>query len=195
MQRTLWFFVTALLAVDITLLVQRRQSDARFEALRTSSASAVLKARYADEEESLLTGTEVLPATFPRLTGSGAGEAVQFVLLTSIGDCTNCVEDEVARLNQIALRASARLAGIEGFFAQRGRPEMARRFIAHLDPAPRFPLSVQDALPALPGATTPLVLVVRSRDGRILDAHKPIPEDLTRRDAFYARWAAILGLS
>jgi hypothetical protein len=55
--------------------------------------------------------------------------------------------------------------------------------------------SVRNLLAQVPGATTPLVLVVRSRDGKILDAHKPVPEDLMKRDAFYSRWSAALGMS
>lgn len=195
MQRASWFFVVALLMVDIILLVQRRQLEDRLETLRAKSVEAVLKAKYADEEEALLSGIGKLPATFPRLSDAGAGDPVQFVLLAGVDDCTNSIEDELTRLNEIALAGSAKITGIQAFFVDEKRPELANRFIARLTPAPLFPMSVKNALAELPGATTPLVLVVRSRDGRILDAHKPIPEDRTKRDAFYARWAAALGLS
>ncbi len=74
------------------------------------------------------------------------------------------------------------------------RADVAHKFIKSLSPAPIFPMAVRNVLSHLP-ATTPVVLVIRSRDGKILDAHKPIPEDLMKRDAFYARWSATLGMS
>ena len=126
---------------------------------------------------------------------SEEGGAVQFVLLASVDNCTNCIEDEVAKLNELVAASSSRVSGIQGFFVDEERSQMAETFIEHLSPAPVFPMSVRNALSQLPDATTPLVLVIRSRDGKILDAHKPIPEDLTKRDAFYARWAAALGMS
>ena len=195
-KRILWFFVVALLAVDILLLVQRRESRARFRDLQRASAIAMLKTGYAAEEEALLTGTPAVPPAFPRAaTAREEDDAVQFVLLASVDNCTNCIEDEVTKLNELMAGGSRRVSGIQGFFVDEERSRMAKTFIEHLSPAPVFPMSVRNALSQLPGATTPLVLVIRSRDGKILDAHKPIPEDLTKRDAFYARWAAALGMS
>jgi hypothetical protein len=196
MERALWVFVLALLAVDITLLVQRTHHEERFQSLQRESALATLKTRYAVEEETILTGIGTVPAGFPRtLTHGTIGDAVQFTMLVSVDDCTNCIEDEVSKLNQLSLKNSSKISGIQGFFVDEGRRKMAQTFIEHLSPAPVFPMSVQNTLPYLPGATTPLVLVFRSRDGKILDAHKPIPEDLTKRDAFYVRWSAMLGLN
>lgn len=196
-KKVLWFFVVALLAVDIILLAQRNKSGTRFRDLQRASATAMLKTEYAAEEEALLATNRTVPPAFPRLQLSDepAGDAVQFVLLASVDNCTNCIEDEVEKLNELLARGSGRISGIQGFFVDEKRPQMAETFIKHLSPAPVFPMSVKDALSQLPGATAPLVLVIRTRDGRILDAHKPIPEDLTKRDAFYARWASSLGLS
>jgi hypothetical protein len=196
MKKTLWFFVIALLAVDIFMLLQRRQIEKSFQGLRRESASAMMKTQYAAEEETILTTTRVIPASFPRArSGGAADDRVQIFLIASVADCTNCIEDEVTELNEVVLKKPGRIAGIEGFFVDENRMEMAERFIKHLSPAPAFPISVRNVLSQLRGATTPLVLVVRARDGRILDAHKPIPEDLLKRDAFYARWTAALGLS
>lgn len=198
-RKILWFFVVALLAVDVTVLLQQRQSGARLRELERRSAAATLKADYAAEEEALLTEAGAVPASFPLLrpgkAGSTPDEAVQFALVVSVADCTNCIEDEVTRLNELKLKAPGRVTGIQGFFVDEETPEAAATLIQHLSPAPAFPLSVKNALAQLPEASTPLVLVIRSRDGKILDAHKPIPEDLTKRDAFYARWNAALGLS
>jgi len=195
-KRILWFFVVALLAVDILLLVQRRESRTRFRDLQRASATALLKTGYAAEEEALLTGTSAVPPAFPRAAAAREeDDAVQFVLLASVDNCTNCIEDEVTKLNEFMAGGGRRVSGIQGFFVDEQRSQMAKTFIEHLSPAPVFPMSVRNALLQLPGATTPLVLVIRSRDGKILDAHKPIPEDLTKRDAFYARWAAALGMS
>lgn len=196
MQRVLWFFVVALLAVDVLLLVQRERLQARFGDLQRKSAAATLKTEYAAEEEALITKTGTIPASFPLARdGNSAGDTVQFLLLVSVDDCTNSIEDEVTRLNQWADKRDGRIAGIHGFFVDENRPEMARRFMEHLSPAPRFPFTVADPRVHLPEATTPLVLIIRTRDGKILDAHKPIPDDLTKRDAFYMRWAAALGMS
>ncbi len=198
-RKILWFFVVALLAVDVTMLLQKRQVADRFRELQRKSAASTLKTDYAAEEEALLTGAGTVPAAFPLLrpakTGDAAGEAVQFALVVSVADCTNCIEDEVTRLNELKLKAPVRVTGIQGFFVDEETPEAAATLIQHLSPAPAFPLSVKNALAQFPEASTPLVLVIRSRDGKILDAHKPIPEDLTKRDAFYARWSAALGLS
>lgn len=125
----------------------------------------------------------------------GDVDAVQFVLMASVNDCTNSIEDEVSRLNELTLRESGKITGVQGFFVDQGETQKAATFIGHLSPAPIFPMSIKNVLAEFPEATTPLVLVVRSRDGKILDAHKPIPEDLAKRDAFYTRWIATLGLS
>jgi hypothetical protein len=199
MTRILWLFVVALLAVDVTMLLQKRQIEGqfaeRFQDLQRKSDAAILKSKYADEEEDLLNVTRAVPAAFPHLAGETAEGAVQFVLLASIDDCTNSIEDEVAKLNQIALDSASGNREVRGFFVNEDRPEMAQTFIANLSPSPAFPITVKNLLPQVPHATTPLVLVIRSRDGKILDAHKPIPQDLTKRDAFYSRWTAALGLS
>lgn len=196
MKRTLWLVVVALLTVDVVMLLQRRRLENSFRDLRRKSASAMVKMEYAAEEEALLTSTRVVPLSLPRVRGNKAGsETVQFLLLASVDDCTNSIEDEVSKLNQVAAQSSGRIGGVQGFFVNEDRAETARRFIKNLSPAPVFPVSVRNALSSLPAATTPLVLVIRTRDGRILDAHKPIPEDLKKRDAFYARWTAALGLS
>lgn len=205
MKATLWFLLLALLAADIALLVQRRQLDGQLEALRARSAEAFLKSKYAAEEQALLTRTGAVPAKFagrgtpPRTGEEGraaarAGEKIELYLLASVDDCTNSIEDEVAKLNEIARLKPARVAGIRGFFVDEDRRAIAGRFLGHLSPAPAFPMTVRDVRPQLPGATTPLVLVVRSRDGKILDAHKPIPGNLRKRDAFYIRWTGALGL-
>jgi hypothetical protein len=199
MRATLWFCLVALLAADIALLVQRRQLDGRFQDLRTRSDEAFLKSKYAAEEQALVTRTGAIPATFPghqadQPVGEPSGEKVELFLLASIDDCTNSIEDEVTKLNEIARQGPASIAGVHGFFVDEDRPAMADRFLRHLSPAPAFPMSVRDVRSQVPGATTPLVLVVRSRDGKILDAHKPIPGNLRKRDAFYTRWTGTLGL-
>ena len=192
---TWWFLLLVLLAADIALLAQRRQLDGRLEALRARSAEALLKSKYAAEEQALLTRTGAVPAEFAgRRATARTGEDVELYLLASVDDCTNSIEDEVMKLNEIARLESARVAGIHGFFVDEDRRAIAGRFIGHLSPAPAFPMTVEDVRPQLPGATTPLVLVVRSRDGKILDAHKPIPGNLRKRDAFYIRWTGALGL-
>jgi hypothetical protein len=195
MKATLWFLLLGLLAADIALLVQRRQLDGRFAALRARSEEAFLKSKYAAEEQALLTRTGAVPATFAgRRATARAGEEVELYLLASVDDCTNSVEDEVTKLNESARLSPARVAGIRGYFVDEDRRAIADRFIGHLSPPPAFPMTVQDVRSQLPGATTPLVLVVRSRDGRILDVHKPIPGNLRKRDAFYIRWAGALGI-
>jgi hypothetical protein len=194
MKATLWFFLLALLAADVALLAQKRQLDGRFEDLRAKSAEAFLKTKYSAEEEALLTRTGVIPATIPG-HDQLAGDKVEIFLLASVDDCTNSIEDEVLKMNEIAREGSARIAFIGGFFVDEDRPEMAHRFIAHLSPEPAFPMSVRNVRSQVPGATTPLVLIVRSRDGKILDAHKPISGNLRKRDAFYTRWTGTLGLS
>lgn len=191
-----WFFVVALLAVDVLMLLERRQLQGRLEAVERTSAAARVESRYAEEEEAILATAGALPPGLPGVeTGPGAGDKVQFLLLASIDDCANCIEDEVAKLNEVSRWRSGRIAAVRGYFVDEDRAERAERFIRGLSPAPSFPLSVGNALARVRRATTPLVLVVRSRDGRILDAHKPIPENLRRRDAFYARWSSLLGLS
>lgn len=52
---------------------------------------------------------------------------------------------------------------------------------------------LKNALRDWPGTTTPLVLAVRDQDATILDAHKPIPQDLSKIDSFYTRWSNLLG--
>jgi len=188
-KKILWLTVVALLAVDVFLVVRGRQMSALVLDLESDAASYRAEAAYGDEQEALLNQVGSVPADFPKLTGEVAADtAVDVYLLVSVDDCTNCIEDEVSRLNMLALEPSDRVSGIWGFFVDEDRPEAVAVVRDHLAPQPVFPFAVGNPLPMLPGATTPLVLVVRSQDGRILDAHKPIPQNLTRRDAFYARW-------
>ena len=194
MTRVLWCLVVVLVAVDVLMLGERQRLQSELRTLEDACAVAKLKTGYASEEEKLLTGRGVV-SSLPRLHPEGKAEdAVQFVLLASAEDCTNAIEDEVTKLNQIAKKPSARVVGVAGFFVDTDHPERARSVLQHLSPPPAFPVTVTNALAYIPGATSPLVLVVRSLDGRILDAHKPIPQDLSKRDAFYARWGAALGL-
>ncbi len=196
-KKTLWFFLLILLAVDIWMLVQRSRLNESLRALRSSAASATLQAAYTDEEEALVVSVSTLPPTFPALQAEEVdGESVQFLLIASVNDCTNCIEDEIEKLNHITLRAPPQtVTGIQAVFVDEDKADAAQAVINHLSPAPLFPVSIMEVLSQIPDATTPLVLVVRARDKKILDAHKPIPEDLTRRDAFYTRWEATLGLS
>lgn len=193
-RRLLWVFLVALLAVDGFLLFQRGRMARSLRDLQSRSANAIVESAYADEEQALLTKARTVPAAFPRASTdakSGVSSGVEFVLVASIDDCTNCIEDEIVKLNELAAGNPRGAAGIAGFFVDEDRLTTARRFIDHLSPAPRFPISVRDVLAELPEATTPLVLVIRSRDRKILDTHKPLPQNLAKRDAFYVRWAAL----
>lgn len=195
MERVPWFFVLALLAVDLFVLHQRHELQAQLESFEQSSAVATTKVSYAHEEEDLLGRVRQVPPGFPRLADvSGSADAVEFVLLASADDCTNAIEDEVTKLNQIAAHSAKTVTGIRGFFVDVSRPRRARAVLDHLSPPPLFPFTIQNPLGLLRGATTPLVLVIRSKDGRILDASKPIPQDYPKLDAFYSRWSSILGL-
>lgn len=195
-RRLLWFFLVALLAVDIFLLIQQRRTARSFRDLQNASSRAIVESFYAAEEQTLLAKTRVVPAAFPLAStreGSPISAEVSFVLMASIDDCTNCIEDEILKLNELVSGGRTPAVGVTGFFVDEARAITAARFIDHLSPRPRFPISVENALAGLPEATTPLVLVVRSRDRKILDAHKPLPQNLAKRDAFYARWAALIG--
>ena len=196
MKNVLWIFLVALLAVDLSMIVQRRRLSENLKTVQADAAVAFLKAKYADEEEALLIRTGMIPKAFPRVRDKEApSDSVEFVLIASVDDCTNSLESEVVKLNYLAAKSPHKLAGIQGFFVDESRSETADRFIRNLSPAPRFPVTVSNVVAQVPEASTPLVLVIRNGDGRILDAYKPIVQDLTKRDAFYARWFAALGLS
>lgn len=194
-KKLLWFFLMALLGVDVFMLMERNRLVERLETLQDDCARGAVQIEYAEEEEALLTQVQKLPADVLRsLQAEDRDGAIRFVLLASVDDCTNCIEDEIFKLNRMSQGSGATPIAVEGFFVDEERADQARRFIENLNPAPLFSLTVRDVVSVVPKATTPLVLVVRNRDARILDAHKPIPEDLSRRDAFYARWTQVLGL-
>lgn len=208
-KRFLWGLLVVLLVVNGFLLLRMRQMGEsfqdRYQDLRRDAATSRLEAEYADEEQAILTGSPILPRDFPRLgetrtpTGDGAGtpaiaeSSLHFFLLVSIEDCTNCIEDEIAQLNRLTVEDPEGLAGSWVYFVDEGREAEVEPLVEYLSPSPLMPLTVDDPTSLIPQATTPLVLVVRDGDRRILDVHKPIPQDLTRRDAFYARWRALLG--
>lgn len=194
-ENVLWLVLVMLLAVDVGLLAQRRRLEQRLQDLEIASESSAVKVNFADEEQNLLVVTRQVPAGFPRSrAASQSEESVEFFLLASVNDCTNSVEDEIEALNRIAIKHPSKVRYIQGFFVDENKPDMANRFIQNLNPAPKFPISIRNVLSRLPGATTPLVLVVRTGDGRILDAHKPIPQYVGKRKAFYARWSTVLGM-
>lgn len=197
-KRLLWVFLVALLGVNLWMIQQREVWKGRAEALRVEAASAFAEQRYAEEEEALILGLRTVPDDLVADLAGGDGRggddgSVYFLLFAGLQDCSNCIEDEVAKLNELVLGTSPRVGGAYGFFVD--EEESGRQFMDHIRPAPVFPFRYGPVLERLPGATTPLVLVVRAADHRILDAHKPIPEDLSKRDAFYARWNEILKLS
>jgi len=151
MNRLWWVLVAALLAVDIAMLAERQQQHKNFLALEQKSDTAMLKAKYAAEEENILNVIGSVPATFPRIRTAGPTEdVVQFFLLASIKDCTNAVEDEVLRLNSISRKKTSRVAGVQGFFVDEDQPAIARRFITNLSPSPDFPMAVRNVLSHLP---------------------------------------------
>lgn len=190
-KKALWFFMIALLLLNGGLLWQRKGLDVRLENLAKSSVEARLEKAYVDEQETLVlgagvAGSDLLPPVLRAVTDGGG---YQFLLLASLDDCTNCIEDEVEKLNQLVRCGSPRIDDVRGVVLDEHRRDQAEVLLSHLSPSPRFPLSIESqSRQGLVGATTPLVLVVRSRDGKIIDAHKPIPQDLSKRDTFYTRW-------
>ncbi|NJL27732.1 MAG: hypothetical protein HC897_07470 [Thermoanaerobaculia bacterium] len=202
-RKILWVFFMLLLGTDVFLVLQRDHLNDMVKSLAEENSNLAdrnrmlsTKATYIEEEDNIITNRLELPEEFPwRPNRSFAGPRFHFKLLASTADCTNCIESEVIHLNQIAtMKQNMHAGNVQAFFVDEERLETAERFIANLSPKPLFPFSVRNVLPYLPGATTPLVLVVRSHDGMIVDAHKPIPEDLLRSEAFYARWAGVLEL-
>lgn len=193
-RRILWILLIALLVVNFLLLRSVRRLDEQYRTARTDAASERVEAAYGDEEQELVIGTPSLPQSFPNWREQeDTNEGVYFLLIVSVNDCTNCIEAEIAQLNRLMVEEPDDFAGAHIFVMNENSQGEVEPLVRHLSPAPLAPLTVENPLPALPtDASTPLVLVVRARDGVILDAHKPIPEDLTRRDAFYSRWRALL---
>lgn len=187
--RLLTLCVASLVAANVWLVHGRSVSSSKLAEVRSSAAAATLEAAYADEEQALLLEQRYLAALEGQLPTDPSSGEVDLVLISAIGDCNNCIEDEFRKLNEILAKNPGPLRQVRGFFVDEDRPEEVRRLIDHLVPAPEFPLDIENVLEGEARATTPLVLVVRSRDGRILDAHKPIPENLAKRDTFYKRWA------
>lgn len=187
-KKLLWVFLVALLVMNALLLVDRNTTAESVEALRAETGAASVKAKYAEEEESLvLSGLSWSP---PAPSSQGKG-VLTFVLVVSIEDCTNCIEDELEKLEELARSNPESLTEIRGYFVDEDRAEAARGFVKRLSSGV-FPFEVRNLIDELPGASTPLVLVVDSQTGAILEAHKPIPGDLSKRDAFYERWFWVL---
>lgn len=193
-KRFLWVVMVLLLVANVLLLIERRSSATSFTLLRREAAVAQLESRYTAEQEKLLIETGWVPPPLLEPTITDREAELQFLLLASIDDCTNCIEDEFVKLNEISRATPSRTTAVRAIYVDSDREPRAQALIANLSPEPVFPVSIDDVMPHLPNATTPLVLVVRTADGKILDAHKPIPENLSRRDAFYERWRAALGL-
>lgn len=193
-KKLLWFFMIGLLLLNGALLWQRKGLDLRLQSLAQASVEARLEKAYVDEQETLVLGDELARTSLPATLRAGtSGGGLQFLLLASLDDCTNCIADEVEKLNQLVRCGSGRIDDVRGVLLDEHRREQAEGLLSHLSPSPSFPLSIEpSSREALVGATTPLVLVVRSRDGKILDAHKPIPQDLSKRDTFYTRWIETL---
>lgn len=194
-KRLLWTFMVLLLVMNVVLLVGRRDAGATLAQVRREAMVAHLESRYNAEQEALLVETAVVPPPLLRSGLAEPGADLQFLFLASIDDCTNCIEDEFLRLNEISRVRPYRTVAARAIMVDADRESRVRTVLANLSPAPEFPVSIENVMTLLPKATTPVVLVVRTSDGRILDAHKPIPENLSRRDAFYERWRTILELS
>jgi hypothetical protein len=193
-KKALWIVMALLLAANIALLLDRRSTASSFAQMRREAAVSHQESQYNAEQETLLIATSEVSASLLRSTSSDPGVDLQFLLFASIDDCTNCIEDEIAKLNEISRASPSRATAVRGIYVDVDREPAAAAMIANLSPVPVFPISIENVMTDLPKATTPLVLVVRTTDGRILDAHKPIPENLSRRDAFYERWRAALDL-
>ena len=192
MQRFAWLTVVLFLLVNVGLLIQRRSLEAEVTRLRGMGQTPDSRSKYSSEEDFLLASNVRFPSVLAAAKPAGA---VEIFLIGSVDDCTNSIEDEVSKLNEIVLAKPKKVLAVRGFFVNEGRAESVGKIVQGLSPQPLFPVIVQNVLLQLREATTPLVIVVRSEDGKIIDAHKPIPEDLVKRDAFYARLVAYLELT
>ena len=195
MQRTAWLLLICLSAVDLVLLYQRRELQAELASLRAKSAEAIARGSYSEEEERLLASIRSLPSAFPLTPTSRLDEdTFQVLLIAGRNSCGSALEAEIVRLNELIRRKPRKLRSVRGFFVDGSKESQAGRFIGQLHPQPEFPIDVSNVIANLPAATPPIVLVIRTRDRKIADAHKPVPEALIRRDAFYARLDALLNV-
>ena len=187
----LWIVLAVLVMVDGVMFVAWKQANSRLEVLAGESHTARGKYIYAAEEERLVHSAKVVPPSFPLLAGQHP-QGVQFHLIVSVDDCLNCIEDEVTALNDLASDSQKLMTdGVRGHWVRNASEDRVAAISEYL-PSPHFRFQATDDMSLVEGSYTPLVLVVRTADRRILDAHMPIPEDHSKRRAFYERWQTLL---
>lgn len=101
-KKALWILMVLLLAANIALLVDRRSTASSFAQMHREAAVSHQESQCNAEQEMLLTETSEVPASLLPSTVADPGVDLQFLLLASIDDCTNCIEDEIAKLNEIS---------------------------------------------------------------------------------------------
>ncbi len=115
---------------------------------------------------------------------------IDFVFVFSRHHCGNCVRDEVARLNRIYQNPIVNVIG----FSLDSPPDSLSRQFNNSYLGISFPVYFHPSLMnyyAKSLGKTPVLYVIDSSTGNILDVHRPIPTDSENTTAFFEKWERI----
>lgn len=190
---SIYLALTCLILVNLFMTIERDHLVKSFQEKAREGFYDKVEAGATEQEENLLLMERIVLSErysdFPLKQTATVGQAapgVEFVLIFSMNDCMNCVLAEIKVLNKYY-----ELGGkVVGYSVDDQSLERAGRFIGMLKPS--FPIEYYDPLSELDGIGTPVVLALRPSEQKILDVHKPLPEDLKKRNVFYTRWQRIL---
>ena len=180
----------AVMAIQTAMLIVKLDQSRGLSSLLTDEliANQIEAASVAAEEHAL-----GLPAHWfvnrddPQ---SEAQEGISLVVLVDPNNCSNGLESDIARLNYFHRHRPGWINSVEGYYVSE-QYDLFEEFRSMHDI--QFPLSKRSIpLPYMDNMTTPLVLIIDSQSGMVLDTHQPIPDDLQKSQLFYDKWTRLM---
>ncbi len=116
---------------------------------------------------------------------------LSFVILLDSSNCSNGLDSDVPRLNELHRNPRTWIGSVQGYYVSQDENYLEEFLSSHTI---EFPVVHMDPLREFPSyaVSTPLVLVIESMSGTILDSHQPIPDDVLKSRLFYEKWERIM---
>ncbi len=174
----------------IPLLVKLNQPKSISDELRLEIFNYRVEAMATATEETAL---ELPTGMFESPVKShNSGASISIVILLDINNCSNGLNLDVARLNQLHRNPKEWINSVYGYYVSLDKKYLEDFISMHAIEFPVFHMNLLEEFPDYYKISTPLVLVLDSKRNTILDTHQPIPDDVLKSRLFYDKWDRIM---
>ena len=128
----------------------------------------------------------------PQRADSASVSGISFAIFLDPANCSNSLASEIGVLGAFHRFHSSWIHSVRGYYVSE-RHDLFDQFISLHKIS--FPVVKANPLAAHFDTThvlTPLVLVIDARSRTVLDAHRPIPDDVQKSRLFYDKWKRIM---